>query len=44
MEHKKTNRIFKPPPIEDFGNISSNRDDELPSVKIARLTKELEEI
>ena len=44
MEHKKTNRIFKPPPIEDFGNISNSKDDELPSVKIARLTKELEEI
>ena len=44
MEHKKTNRIFRPPKIEDFGNISSSKDDELPSVKIARLTKELEEI
>ena len=44
MEHKKTNRIFKPPPIEDFGTISSSKDDELPSVKIARLTRELEEI
>ena len=44
MEHKKTNRIFKPPQIEDFGTISSSKDDELPSVKIARLKKELEEI
>ena len=44
MEHKKTNRIFKAPPIEDFGTISSSKDDELPSVKIARLTRELEEI
>ena len=44
MEHKKTNRIFKPPQIEDFGTISSSKDDELPSVKIARLTRELEEI
>ena len=44
MEHKKTNRIFKPPQIEDFGTISSSKDDELPSVKIARLKKELEDI
>ena len=44
MEQKKTNRIFKPPPTDNVGQIASGQNEELPSVRIARLKSELEEL